>query len=120
MLAYALPYRRFVGVLTDANARLGADVDRYTFIVVDLQIAQICRNPAEFWLWRLFALVRWNLKCLAISYRVGRCHCAADLPRDLELYAVTSSSQEQPSRNIIVQRVGSGHVCRGATSNGST
>ena len=24
--AYALPYRRFVGVLTDANARLGADV----------------------------------------------------------------------------------------------
>jgi hypothetical protein len=33
--AYALPYRRFVGVLTDANARLGADVDRYSFIVVD-------------------------------------------------------------------------------------
>src|SRR6266481_7445627 len=27
-LAYALPYRRFVAVLTDANARLGADVDR--------------------------------------------------------------------------------------------
>src|SRR5436309_5176043 len=27
-LAYALPYRRFAGVLTDANARLGADVDR--------------------------------------------------------------------------------------------
>ena len=27
-LAYALPYRRFVGLLTDANARLGADVDR--------------------------------------------------------------------------------------------
>src|SRR5262249_29291101 len=27
-LAYALPYRRFVGVLTDAKARLGADVDR--------------------------------------------------------------------------------------------
>ncbi len=24
-LAYALPYRRFVGVLTDANARLGAE-----------------------------------------------------------------------------------------------
>src|SRR5262249_41172472 len=27
-LAYALPCRRFAGVLTDANARLGADVDR--------------------------------------------------------------------------------------------
>jgi hypothetical protein len=35
-LAYALPYRRFVGVLTDANARLGADVHLYSFIVVDL------------------------------------------------------------------------------------
>src|SRR5262249_18654279 len=27
-LAYALPYRRFAAVLADANARLGADVDR--------------------------------------------------------------------------------------------
>jgi ATP-dependent DNA ligase len=27
-LAYALPYRRFVAALADANARLGADVDR--------------------------------------------------------------------------------------------
>jgi hypothetical protein len=27
-LAYALPYRRFAVVLADANARLGADVDR--------------------------------------------------------------------------------------------
>src|SRR5438034_8654835 len=27
-LAYALPYRRFVAVLADATARLGADVDR--------------------------------------------------------------------------------------------
>src|SRR5258707_2867857 len=35
-LAYALPYRRFVAALADANARLGADVDRYSFIVVDL------------------------------------------------------------------------------------
>jgi hypothetical protein len=43
-LAYALPYRRFVGVLTDANARLGADVDRYTFIVVDLQPPTPCRS----------------------------------------------------------------------------
>jgi hypothetical protein len=34
-LAYALPYRRFVAALADANARLGADVDRYSFIVVD-------------------------------------------------------------------------------------
>jgi hypothetical protein len=35
-LAYALPCRRFASTLTDANARLGADADRYSFIAVDL------------------------------------------------------------------------------------
>jgi len=47
-LAYALPYRRFVGVLTNANARLGADVDRYTFIVVDLHHLLLAGLPAHF------------------------------------------------------------------------
>src|SRR5205807_8125729 len=47
-LAYALPYRRFVAVLTDANARLGADVDRYTFIVVDLHHLLLAGLPAHF------------------------------------------------------------------------
>src|SRR5262249_3818928 len=46
-LAYALPYRRFAGVLTDANARLGADVDRYSFIVVDLHPLLLARSPAH-------------------------------------------------------------------------
>ena len=46
-LAYALPYRRFVAVLTDANARLGADVDRYTFIVVDLHHLLLAGLPAH-------------------------------------------------------------------------
>ena len=31
-----LPYRRFACTLADADARLGADVDRYSFTVVDL------------------------------------------------------------------------------------
>src|SRR5262249_26297855 len=47
-LAYALPYRRFVGVLTDANARLGADVDRYSFIVVDLHHLLLAGLPAHY------------------------------------------------------------------------
>src|SRR5260370_36989226 len=47
-LAYALPYRRFVGVLTDANARLGADVDRYSFIVADLHHLLLAGLPAHF------------------------------------------------------------------------
>ena len=47
-LAYALPYRRFVAVLTDANARLGADVDRCSFIVVDLHHLLLAGLPAHF------------------------------------------------------------------------
>ena len=34
-LACALPYRRFADTLANANARLGADADRYSFTVVD-------------------------------------------------------------------------------------
>ena len=37
-LAYALPYRRFVDTLAHANARLGADGDRYSFIVGDFHL----------------------------------------------------------------------------------
>ena len=37
-LAYALPYRRFVDVLANGNARLGADVVRYAFIVSDFHV----------------------------------------------------------------------------------
>jgi hypothetical protein len=35
-LAYALPYRRFAAALTDDDARLGANVDRYSFTERDL------------------------------------------------------------------------------------
>ena len=35
-LAYALPCRRFADTLAEADARLGADVDRCSFIAVDL------------------------------------------------------------------------------------
>ncbi len=34
-LAYAIPYRRFVLAFAGKYARLGADVGRYSFIVVD-------------------------------------------------------------------------------------
>ncbi len=35
-LACALPCRRFALTLADDNARLGAEADRYSFLVVDL------------------------------------------------------------------------------------
>jgi hypothetical protein len=37
-LAYVLPCRRFDGVLTNAVARLGVGVDRYSFTVGDLHL----------------------------------------------------------------------------------
>ena len=35
MAGLSLPYRRFADTLADADARLGADVDRYSFTVAD-------------------------------------------------------------------------------------
>ena len=46
-LAYTLPYRRFADTLTDACARLGADADRYSFIVVDLHHLLLAGLPAH-------------------------------------------------------------------------
>jgi hypothetical protein len=45
-LAYALPYRRFADLLTDACARLGADVARYSFIVTDFHRLLLAGLPA--------------------------------------------------------------------------
>jgi len=46
-LAYALPDRRFACALTSAGARLGADVDRYSFIVVDSHHLLLAGLPAH-------------------------------------------------------------------------
>jgi len=46
-LAYALPYRRFADALADACARLGADVGRYSFIVVDFHHLLLAGLPAH-------------------------------------------------------------------------
>ena len=47
-LACALPCRRFAGTLTGDDARLGADVDRYSFIVVDLHHLLLAGLPAHY------------------------------------------------------------------------
>jgi hypothetical protein len=46
-LAYASPCRRFAPALTDSGARLGADVDRYSFIVVDSHHLLLAGLPAH-------------------------------------------------------------------------
>jgi len=46
-LAYVLPYRRFADDLTVGNARLGADVDRYSLITSDLHRLLVAGLPAH-------------------------------------------------------------------------
>src|SRR5229473_509342 len=46
-LAYALPYRRFAHTLASTHARLGADVDRYSFIAVDFHHLLLAGLPAH-------------------------------------------------------------------------
>ena len=46
-LAYMLPCRRFADVFTDACARLGADVGRYSFIAVDFHHILLAGLPAH-------------------------------------------------------------------------
>jgi hypothetical protein len=46
-LAYALPCRRFDAALTDDTARLGANVDRYSFIAADLHRLLLAGLPAH-------------------------------------------------------------------------
>ena len=45
-LAYALPCRRLAFTLTDDDARLGAEVDRYAFLAVDLHHLLLAGLPA--------------------------------------------------------------------------
>jgi hypothetical protein len=46
-LAYAIPYRRFADILTEACARLRADVVCYAFIVADLHRLLLAGLPAH-------------------------------------------------------------------------
>jgi len=46
-LAYAFPCRRFAPALAGNDARLGADVARYSFIVVDLHHLLLAGLPAH-------------------------------------------------------------------------
>jgi hypothetical protein len=46
-LAYTLPCRRFADILADACARLGANVDRYSFTATDSHRLLLAGLPAH-------------------------------------------------------------------------
>jgi hypothetical protein len=47
MAGLCAPYRRFAAALTDCDARLGADMDRYSFIASDLHRLLVAGLPAH-------------------------------------------------------------------------
>ena len=59
-LACTFPYRRFADILTDACARLGADVVRYSFIVVDLHHLLLAGLPAHLCENARSGILRWG------------------------------------------------------------
>ena len=72
-LAYALPYRRFAAALTDCDARLGADMDRYSFIVSDLHRLLVAGLPAH-------CEKVWTLPLFG---DIGRAICAVEFVQSL-------------------------------------
>src|ERR1700737_2078181 len=78
-LACTFPYRRFADILADACARLGADVVRYSFIVVDLHHlllaglpAHLCENSEVELARRNFVSITLNRKRTALAVAVER------------------------------------------------
>jgi hypothetical protein len=75
-LAYALPCRRFVDVLANGNARLGADVVRYTFTVSDFHRLLLAGLPAHFESYHPRHAVRFEPERLSMreTLPAERCH----------------------------------------------
>jgi hypothetical protein len=78
-LAYALPYRRFAVVLTDCVARLGADTDRYFFVVSDLHRLLVTGLPAHcerFWTLPVLLEVHRSMRkarCVRVVTAISPC-----------------------------------------------
>jgi hypothetical protein len=66
-LAYAIPCRRFAGILANACARLGADVVCYSFIAVDFHHLLLAGLPAH----SLLGLLRWFWSAFSVHNKVS-------------------------------------------------
>src|SRR5262249_31065922 len=90
-LAYALPYRRFAAVFTDCDARLGAVMDGYSFIVSDLHRLLVAGLPAH--CERFWTLPTRIDRQAAAN---GMCNCTRKIRRSSA--AVATSRADQPPR----------------------
>ena len=70
--ATPLPYRRFADTLAEAYARLGADVDCYSFIVVDLHHLLLAGLPAVWRRTRILSGLRSSRSCPPMCYVLSR------------------------------------------------
>jgi hypothetical protein len=81
-LAYTLPCRRFADTLTDACARLGANVGRYSFIATDSHRLLLAGLPAHKYLIRVDTDLRYSIEVCKDSARrnsmVARRSCPTD------------------------------------------
>ncbi|SIT38809.1 hypothetical protein BN2475_170070 [Paraburkholderia ribeironis] len=66
-LACTLPYRRFADILADASARLGADVVRYAFIVMDFHHLLLAGLPAHPFVFSL------SIRSKVLTFRTKAC-----------------------------------------------
>jgi hypothetical protein len=66
-LACTLPYRRFADTLAGACARLGADVVRYTFIVMDSHHLLLAGLPAHPFVFSL------NIRSKVLTFHTKAC-----------------------------------------------
>jgi hypothetical protein len=96
-LACTFPCRRFADILANACARLGADVVRYSFIVVDLHHlllaglpAHLCENVRHARR-RVFTLKAWTAMRAAHGHAVSpRRGCTTRSPHVLRLFLLYS------------------------------
>jgi hypothetical protein len=70
-LACTLPCRRFADILTVASARLGADADRYSFIVLDFHQLLLAGLPAHHGVIFRGLLMQKMLRRLQREYRAN-------------------------------------------------
>ncbi|MDF3042293.1 MAG: hypothetical protein K0Q71_4999 [Thermomicrobiales bacterium] len=113
-LAYAYPYRRFTVALASDGARLGADVDRYSFTAVDLHHLLPAGLPAhshrtvERRTGLALAHPRPRLECLPLlttTHMISHTYAAALLIEKKAIAATSLFSKRTPTAKDAKRKV---------------